>query len=73
MVKNTIILLVLNLLQFYISSAWGKKYITKLNKKIKAGARAAYFQPPGAGAAWKKKNGGAGAGKNLPAPHPYYI
>ena len=53
MVKYTIISIVLYFLQFYISSVWGQ-YITKINKKLKARARAAFFWPLGPGDARKK-------------------
>ena len=70
MVKQTIILLVLYFLQFYLTSLRGKEYFAKLNQW--SGAGAGFFGPlepepgplekkPGAGAAWGKKSGAGAA------------
>ena len=63
MVKKTIILLVLYLLQFYLTNLRGKEYFAKLNQKSGAGAgflapwsRSRLKNKSGAGAAWKKKS-----------------
>ena len=66
MVIKTIILLVLYLLQFYLTSLWGKEYFAKLNQQ--SGAGAVFFLPIGAGAMRKKQQEPESLWKKIRSP-----